>query len=125
VTQAQGCSWSDVMLGTQICYLLGASGHSWVVDYGYKPPKRPHHRDAALTMAQSGDWNVFNSSAPSPNVLSGALVGGPLEDGSWSDDRQDYIGNEVALDYNAALIIGAVQCAASSVPALPPAIAKP
>ena len=33
--------------------------------------------------------------------LYGALVGGPNEDGTYTDDRQNYINNEVACDYNA------------------------
>lgn len=94
----------------QICLLLGASGHSWVVDFGHDPPQRPHHRDAALTMENSGNWSAFNSANPSPNVLSGALIGGPQADGSWTDDRTDYVGNEAALDYTAALILGTVCC---------------
>ena len=35
------------------------------------------------------------------HILYGALVGGPNEDGSYEDDRGNYINNEVATDYNA------------------------
>ena len=35
--------------------------------------------------------------------IKGALVGGPrAANDQYVDDRNDYIGNEVALDYNAA-----------------------
>lgn len=34
-------------------------------------------------------------------VLYGALVGGPNQNDVYSDDRGDYIANEVATDYNA------------------------
>jgi hypothetical protein len=98
----------------QICYMLGAAGHSFVIGYGRRPPRCPHHRDSALCMAQSGDWQCFNCKGPNPNELTGALCGGPLESGQWKDDRADYKGNEVALDYNAALIIGTVQCLVSA-----------
>ena len=39
-----------------MCYMLGACGHSFVVGFGNKPPRCPHHRASALTMKQSGDW---------------------------------------------------------------------
>ena len=47
------------------------------------------------------DWNAFNSPDPNPQVLTGALVGGPDENDSYVDDRSDYVKNEVATDYNA------------------------
>jgi len=34
-------------------------------------------------------------------VLYGALVGGPDENDVYVDDREDYVSNEVACDYNA------------------------
>ncbi|MBQ2263904.1 MAG: glycoside hydrolase family 9 protein, partial [Oscillospiraceae bacterium] len=37
------------------------------------------------------------------HILYGALAGGPNQDGSYEDDRQNYINNEVADDYNAGL----------------------
>jgi hypothetical protein len=82
----------------QIRYMLGDNPRrsSYVVGFGNNPPQRPHHR------AASGTTDVGD---PSPNrhVLYGALVGGPSapDDGAYSDDRGNYITNEVALDYNA------------------------
>lgn len=43
----------------------------------------------------------FDEPGDNPNVLYGALVGGPGENDEWEDDRGDYVRNEVALDYNA------------------------
>ncbi len=41
-------------------------------------------------------------SGPNPNILTGALVGGPIDSNDgWQDDRNDYAANEVACDYNA------------------------
>ena len=50
------------------------------------------------------DWSNFNDPAPNPQVLYGALVGGPTSPGSdeINDIRSDYVEMEVALDYNAA-----------------------
>lgn len=41
------------------------------------------------------------SSDPNPHTLFGALVGGPGEDDSYSDERGNFVQNEVAIDYNA------------------------
>lgn len=109
-------------------YMLGACGHSFVIGFGKKPPGKPHHRDSALKMNQSGDWEAFKkNTGKNPNQLVGGLCGGPLEDGSWVDDREDYVANEVALDYNAALLIGTVQCLVTGAlkPAAEPAAAAP
>lgn len=93
----------------QITYILGASGHSFVVGYGCNPPVNPHHRDSALTLEESGNANAFTNKPTNANSLIGALVGGPDALDSWHDRRTDYKANEVALDYNAALLFGAVQ----------------
>jgi hypothetical protein len=47
------------------------------------------------------DWNTYNSAGPNAHVLTGALVGGPDSNDSYTDSRSDYISNEVATDYNA------------------------
>lgn len=93
----------------QITYILGATGSSYVIGYGCNPPKNPHHRDSALTLEESGDWVIFNTKEENANPVIGGLVGGPDLTDSWADDRTDYQQNEVALDYNAALLFGAVQ----------------
>jgi len=61
-------------------------------------------------MDQSGDWDSWHTNDVNPNALVGGMCGGPLADGKWKDDRDDYKGNEVALDYNAALLLGTVTC---------------
>ncbi len=80
----------------QIDYMLGDNpdSQSYVVGFGDDFPLQPHHR------AASGTTNVQD---PGPNAyeLTGALVGGPDEFGTYNDSRSDYVQNEVALDYNA------------------------
>lgn len=43
----------------------------------------------------------IDDTGDNPNILQGALVGGPDENDEYTDDRTDYIHNEVAVDYNA------------------------
>ena len=48
------------------------------------------------------DWDAFDSPAPNPQILYGALVGGPdNKNDHYVDDRQNFVTNEVACDYNA------------------------
>ena len=47
------------------------------------------------------DWNTFNSPSPNAQILFGGLVGGPDANDNYSDDRSNYVSNEVATDYNA------------------------
>jgi hypothetical protein len=83
----------------QIDYALGSSGRSYVVGFGVDAPKRPHHRTA---------HSSWGDSMTAPNYhrhnLIGALVGGPGNDDSYSDDVNNYINNEVATDYNAGFV---------------------
>lgn len=47
------------------------------------------------------NWNNFNSPDPNPQILQGALVGGPDQNDYYVDARDNYRTNEVACDYNA------------------------
>jgi hypothetical protein len=80
----------------QIDYMLGDNpdGQSYVVGFGEDYPLNPHHR------AASGVTDV-NDSADNLYTLTGALLGGPDQSGNYTDDRTDYVQNEVATDYNA------------------------
>ena len=51
-------------------------------------------------------WDEQKNPGPNPHTLYGALVGGPGQDDSYEDDREDYVKNEVACDYNAAFQSG-------------------
>ena len=84
---------------TQINYMLGdnPNNRSYVVGFGQNSPQNPHHRGA------HGSTTNNMHQGETKNVLYGALVGGPSQpdDNAWADKRDDYIANEVALDYNA------------------------
>jgi endoglucanase len=83
---------------SQIEYILGKNpaNRSYIIGYGNNYPRNPHHRSA------HGSWtNDSNSPTQSRNLLIGALVGGPDENDNWSDNRNDWVANEVAIGYNA------------------------
>eukprot|EP01133_Synstelium_polycarpum_P015600 gene15600-18534_t len=110
---------------SQLDYLLGnnPNGQSFVVGVGPKHPINPHHRAAH----HSTDGQIDN---PVNNVyiLYGALVGGPLADDSYTDDRHDFKSNEVATDYNAGftgLLAAFCEGSVTEPPTQPPATQPP
>ncbi|XP_042211150.1 endoglucanase E-4-like [Homarus americanus] len=88
---------------SQIDYMLGSTGRSFVVGYGPEAPERVHHAAAScpdLPEVCDPDW-AMKQPGPNPQTVWGALAGGPDKDGNFVDDREDYVHNEVAIDYNA------------------------
>ncbi|KAH3862175.1 hypothetical protein DPMN_025141, partial [Dreissena polymorpha] len=87
---------------SQINYMLGDNGRSYVVGFGTNPPTQPHHRGSSCPSAPA-PCSSFNQqqNGPNPHVLYGALVGGPGQNDDYTDSRNDYVKNEVACDYNA------------------------
>jgi endoglucanase len=74
-------------------HLLGRNpfGRSYVTGVGFRPPLHPHDR-------RSGADRI---DAPWP----GYLVGGPNRNATdWHDDQADYRTNEIAINWNGALI---------------------
>jgi len=87
----------------QISYMLGSTGKSFVVGFGENYPKQPHHRASSCPLSKERcSFAALDSKGPNPNILYGALVGGPDQNDEFFDNRKDYRQNEVALDYNAA-----------------------
>ena len=88
----------DQFSRSQIDYILGdnPAQQSYVAGVGNSYPAYIHHRAASGT-------NDINDLAANEHVLYGALVGGPRlpNDFSYVDERTDFLGNEVALDFNA------------------------
>jgi hypothetical protein len=90
---------------SQLNYIAGENGYSrsFVIGVGANAPQNPHHRN-------SDTLGI---------LLTGALVAGPTQRAfnqgqgmnaivitqpGYEDVTEDYVGNEVALDYNAGLV---------------------
>lgn len=58
-------------------------------------------RSSCMDRPAPCDWEAYRSAKPNPQVLYGALVSGPDENDNYKDLREEYIYNEVTLDYNA------------------------
>ncbi|GKX67105.1 glycoside hydrolase family 9 protein [Inconstantimicrobium mannanitabidum] len=86
---------------SQIDYILGKNpaNMSYVIGFGSKWPKHPHHR------AANGYTNDnHDNEKEAKNLILGALVGGPSSNDTYVDDINQYQYTEVAIDYNAGLV---------------------
>lgn len=101
---------------SQIDYILGSNpmGVSYLVGYGPKFPQKVHHRGASIGSYRENkdfigckqgydDW--YESPDPNPNILSGALVGGPDSEDQFKDERWNFMQLE-ACTYNTAALVG-------------------
>ncbi|KAK3581339.1 hypothetical protein CHS0354_016183 [Potamilus streckersoni] len=100
---AEGIEQSDFVTWalTQINYILGDNKYhiSYEIGFGSKYPEHPHHRGSSCPITTT-ECNAGDP-GPNPNLLKGALVGGPDNQDNYDDRRGDYVKNEVACDYNA------------------------
>lgn len=97
---------------SQLDYSFATTGRSFVVGHGSVFPLQPHHAAASCpNMPAPCGWEQYSINAPNPQVINGALVGGPEgeklnfanPDDSYTDSRSNYAANEPATDYNAGL----------------------
>ncbi|KAL3834603.1 hypothetical protein ACJIZ3_009339 [Penstemon smallii] len=99
---------------SQVDYILGDNPMkmSYMVGYGNKFPQRVHHRGSSLPSISThpehidckGGTPYFLSNSPNPNLLIGAVVGGPKSDDSFADDRIDAGQSEPTTYVNAPLV---------------------
>ncbi|KAF8725544.1 hypothetical protein HU200_020077 [Digitaria exilis] len=101
---------------SQVNYILGDNprGTSYMVGYGGRFPRQVHHRGASIVSfrknpsfvsCQEGYSSWYPRQAGNPNVLDGAIVGGPDEYDDFADERNNYEQTEAAT-YNSAPLLG-------------------
>ncbi|KAJ8625345.1 hypothetical protein MRB53_033875 [Persea americana] len=99
----------------QVDYILGENPlrMSYMVGYSERFPRRIHHRGSSLPSVadhpnaigcDGGFQPYFYTSNPNPNILIGAVVGGPDQNDGFSDERTDYSHSEPATYINAAIV---------------------
>ncbi|PUZ70611.1 hypothetical protein GQ55_2G246300 [Panicum hallii var. hallii] len=115
----RGAAAPDELLAlarSQADYILGRNPLrlSYMVGYGRRYPVRVHHRGASIVAHKANsrfigcmqgfdDW--FGRGRANPNVLGGAIVGGPNCRDEFRDDRGNYMQTE-ACTYNTAPMVG-------------------
>lgn len=98
----------------QVDYLLGDNPlkMSYMVGYGPRYPRRIHHRGSSLPSKAahpakiqcSSGFSFMKSQFSNPNILVGAVVGGPDQHDRFPDLRPDYEQSEPATYINAPLV---------------------
>ena len=76
----------------QVDYILGKG-------YGGRFPQQLHHRgssivsirkDKRVVRCEEGFMDWFNRQAPNPNIVDGAIAGGPDQYDNYNDARPNY-----------------------------------
>ncbi|CAL5428298.1 unnamed protein product [Camellia sinensis] len=98
----------------QVDYILGDNPMrmSYMVGYGERYPERIHHRGSSLPSVQAHPAHIgckegslyYLSPNPNPNVLVGAVVGGPNSSDSFPDSRPFFQESEPTTYINAPLV---------------------
>ncbi|KAB2598523.1 endoglucanase 4-like [Pyrus ussuriensis x Pyrus communis] len=83
----------------QADYILGSNplSMSYMVGYGEKFPQNIHHRGSSLP------WYLCSEN-PNPNLLIGAIVGGPDIKDAYADSREDFVHSEPTTYINAPFV---------------------
>ncbi|KAJ4710439.1 Endoglucanase, partial [Melia azedarach] len=100
---------------SQADYILGKNPKSlsYLVGYGTKFPVHVHHRGSSIASIYNlhsevgcvqGFETWYRRIAGNPNVMYGALVGGPDQNDNFSDDRSNYEQTEPTLSASAPLV---------------------
>lgn len=99
---------------TQVNYILGSNpaNMSYMVGYGERFPQRIHHRGSSLPSVDQHPQRIeckegtpyFQTGNPNPNLLIGAVVGGPDMNDKFYDDRVDAAHSEPTTYVNAPLV---------------------
>lgn len=103
-----------MMISSQVDYILGQNpaGMSYMVGFGNRYPQHVHHRGSSLPSVRANPrpipcndgFRYLYSGSPNPNILVGAVVGGPDSRDGYSDDRNNYQQSEPATYINAPLV---------------------
>ncbi|PIA49033.1 hypothetical protein AQUCO_01300114v1 [Aquilegia coerulea] len=99
---------------SQVDYILGDNPRatSYMVGYGSNYPQQVHHRassivsikdDPSFVSCRGGYATWFGRKASDPNLLTGAIVGGPDAYDNFVDERDNYEQTEPATYNNAPL----------------------
>ncbi len=92
-------------LTLQLDHLFGRNpyGRSYVTGVGFDPPLRPHHRPSTN---QPIPWPGLLVGGPHGQVFSESGGGGEGVPPAltWADDPTDYMHNEIAINWNTALV---------------------
>lgn len=98
----------------QVDYILGENPAkmSYMVGFGQRYPQHVHHRGSSLPsiharpgrIACEDGFHYLSTPSPNPNILLGAILGGPDNRDNFADDRNNYRQSEPATYINAPFL---------------------
>ncbi|KAL6004282.1 Esterase/lipase/thioesterase [Asimina triloba] len=98
----------------QVDYILGQNPEkmSFMVGFGERYPQRIHHRGSSvpsvhthpISIPCNDGFRYLYSSSPNPNILVGAVIGGPDNRDNFNDDRNNFQQSEPTTYINAPLV---------------------
>lgn len=92
---------------SQINYILGDTGRSFVVGMGHNFPKAPHTRDGfcAIDMDKVDcNYDRWFQDSDNPQTVVGAIVAGPNLKDEYADSRENYQSSEIAIDFQTGFV---------------------
>ncbi|CAD6260403.1 unnamed protein product [Miscanthus lutarioriparius] len=105
---------------SQVNYILGDNPRkmSYVVGFGNKYPRHVHHRGAStphnrVKYSCTGGYKWRDTKKANPNVITGAMVGGPDRNDRFNDSRMAFGQTEPTLVGNAGLVAALVAITSS------------
>lgn len=82
---------------SQLHYILGDTGRSFVIGFGENSPRNPHHRVSSCPPRHAPcGWTFFSSDEDNYFELTGGMVGGPDRNDDFADLRQNWEQNDVS-----------------------------
>lgn len=90
-----------------IDFILGknSANQSFVVGFGSKSPRFPHHRNVYLRDDNPSDANKAQMTIPAKNAQFGYMIGGTRDVTKYKDvNPNDYTFSEGGIDYNVGLV---------------------
>ncbi|XP_068634060.1 endoglucanase 1-like [Aristolochia californica] len=98
----------------QVDYILGQNPAkmSYMVGFGERYPQHVHHRGSSVPSVHvhpgsipcNSGFQYLYSGSPNPNILVGAVLGGPDNRDNFADDRNNYQQSEPATYINAPFV---------------------
>ncbi|XAR70101.1 Cellulase [Bertholletia excelsa] len=98
----------------QVDYILGdnPAKMSYMVGFGQRYPLHVHHRGSSVPsilahpakIGCNDGFQYLRSGSPNPNILVGAILGGPDNRDNFADDRSNYQQSEPATYINAPFV---------------------
>lgn len=101
-------SQADYIVGVnprKMSYMVGLQGTVFPAEVHHRAASLPCIKSCPVKIACKAGFNYFYKNTPNPNVLVGAIVGGPDQNDQYNDSRANYMQGEPST-VNVAPMVG-------------------